>query len=54
MYKTIIIEGERPNIYQENLNKFYKENKNIKVVHIEHIIRNHDDYMAIITYKESE
>jgi len=51
MYRTKIIKGDTIQEYEDNLNIFYKENKDIEIINIYNTIRSFDDYMAIITYK---
>lgn len=59
MYKTAIIRGDvltskNPDVssYITNLNNFYKQNPNIEIINIKHLVTSKADYTAIITYKE--
>lgn len=51
MYKTKIIKGDTDKEYEDNLNIFYKENKDIEIINIQHKIRRIDDFIGFITYK---
>lgn len=52
MYKAKIIKGDTDKEYEQNLNKFFSENKDIEVINIQHKIRRIDDFIGFVTYKE--
>ena len=61
MYKTVVIKGDEltsknPYVssYITNLNNFYKQNPNIEIINIKHLVTSMADYTAIITYKEGK
>lgn len=61
MYKTVVIQGEvltskNPNVssYITKLNNFYKQNPNIEIIDIKHLVTSMADYTAIITFRLTE
>lgn len=52
MYKVTSIKGDTIKQYTTAVNAFFEQNKDIKLIDIQHLVSNFDDYTAIITYEE--